>query len=556
MRLILIITAFALLAVVSSGQAEDSDLPACSTAELAVMYDRVGDIYALFDRVGDIGTMDDILAYSYAHLEWRQGMWSSSPLCAQTFEIALLANQLIGDYVPLILLNSLPDDAGENPYKAGQRSGLARLEALIADLPLPSTPADAPPARTLRACSAEEIQLVLFSLSPEYGRLTNMANEIEVTVDYLAFVDALLEWRQNSLTQYPPCAESIEIAWLTSQTAGDISALFSFHFMGLSIEEMPYDQSERQGTGRLSELDAQLRDSRWSAPESDEPPVSGAADTWSPEMQEMLDLMALQAVTPSGSNWRACSANELATILDLIPDFHALTDQLITIETKDALLEYSAAMIDWRERLVFDLTHCGEVLEVAWIMSEYLGDLSLSYALLFADVAFGESPLYREVMSNRVGVPMWADILADQLAQRELGREAILGGDNLPDCTATEMDTINMILADHYALYEAAGVVETLADYVAFGEAQLAWRERNWARLPLCGDSFEYFLRMSWTNNDTTVAGILHYYADVAYDANPFVPAVSSFKERADALLNELRRQSAAQDDEVAKSSQ
>lgn len=88
---------------------------------------------------------------------------------------------------------------------------------------------------------------------------------------------------------------------------------------------------------------------------------------------------------------------------------------------------------------------------------------------------------------------------------------------------------------------------ETLEGYIAFTEAQLAWREVQWARLPLCGDSFEYLLRMNWTNNDSTVAGVLHFFADVAYEDNPFWPATSSFKERADILLNRLRGVDASQ---------
>ncbi len=541
MRILTIVAAFALMATASSAQAEAGDLPACTAADLAALSHSIDGIYELFDRVGSFRVMDDVLAYGHAHLEWRHGMWSLAPLCAPAFEIAMLANQLIGDYVPLILLNSLPDDYGENPYKAGQRSGLARLDALLAELTPPPPAVDAPPARTLPACSADEIQLLLTSLFPDYRRLTTMANAIELTVDYLEFAEALQAWRATLLTRYPPCAEAIEYAWLASQTIGDVSALFAFHFMGLEIDEMPYDQPERQGTGRLGEIELSLRASLPSAGESGESPLSGAADTFTPELQALVETMLYQAVTPSGSNWRACTANELLAIIDLIPNYDALTTRLTTVETMDALLDYSAAMVEWREGLVFDLPHCGEVLEVAWIMSEHLGDLALIYALFLIDVPVGESLLYQEVMNNLYGVRVWADILTDQLEQRQEGPEPTLGSGNLPDCNASELDAINRMLADHYALYDATGVIETLEGYVAFTEAQLAWREVQWARLPLCGDSFEYLLRMNWTNNDTTVAGVLHFFADVPYEDNPFWPATASFKERADVLLNRLR---------------
>ena len=117
--------------------------------------------------------------------------------------------------------------------------------------------------------------------------------------------------------------------------------------MGLEIDEMPYDEPERQGTGRLGEIELTLRASPQSAGETGESPLSGAAETFSPEMQALVETMGYQAVTPSGSNWRACTANELLTIIDLIPNYDALTTRLTTVETMDALLDYSATMVAW-----------------------------------------------------------------------------------------------------------------------------------------------------------------------------------------------------------------
>ena len=42
-------------------------------------------------------------------------------------------------------------------------------------------------------------------------------------------------------------------------------------------------------------------------------------------------------------------------------------------------------------------------------------------------------------------------------------------------------------------------------------------------------------------NSDSTVAGVLHHHADVAYAENPFWAQLPIFKERADVLLNRLR---------------
>ena len=388
-------------------------------------------------------------------------------------------------------------------------------------LPPPSNSADQRYARTLRECSDAEYEYLSNTLLPAYGELADIANRVETVEDFLNYANAQLAWRQDSLRRFPPCLDALEFAWLASQTAGDIAALFAYYFIGAPEDEIPYSQPERDGTHRLGELANELR-------------AKALPDA-------VMAAIERELGSPSGGNWRACSASELQTVLDIIPEYENLTALAGSVESIDGLLEYSSEMIDWRERLAFDLAHCGEVLEVAWIMSEYLGDLATMHAYASAGITAEESPVFQQFMSNVVAVRTWSNVLTDLIDQRESEPQAQPGSGSLPDCTESELDTINRILADHYALYEATGAAETLEGYLAFTEAQLVWREIQWARLPLCGDSFEYLLRMNWINNDTNVAGVLHFFADVAYEDNPFWPAASSFKERADILLNRLR---------------
>ena len=535
MRAILVVTVFALLTVMPVVQAQEGALPPCAAAEIATMHDSVSGIYNLFQSASDIRTMDDLLAYSQDHLEWRESLWSNWPKCSRGFEISLLANQLIGDYVALILINSLAEDVEENPYLAVRDSGVARLEALWNDVPLPDEVVDARTSGETRACTSSEIQFIRHTLLPEYDRLTETANSVEDIEGFLAYARALLVWRADSLLRYPPCAEAIEFAWWTSQTGGDIAALFAFYAIGLPEDEIPYSEPERLGTGRLREL-------RENLPSSPTTPVDGGSLP-----DEVMRVIERELGNPGGGNWRACSAGELETILNIIPEYENLTALAGSIESIDDLLAYSSEMIRWRERLVSELAHCGEVLEVAWIMSEYIGDLAAMHAYASAGIPADESPVFQQFMSNVGAVRTWSKVLTDLVNHRESEPEAQPGSGSLPDCTSSELDTINRMLADHYALYDAAGVIETLEGYVAFTEAQLAWREVQWARLPLCGDSFEYLLRMNWTNNDSTVGGVLHFFADVPYEDNPYWPAASGFKERADVLLNRLRGVEASQ---------
>ena len=521
MRAILIITAFALILMISVAQSQENELPACSTEEFAAFHDSIDGIRDLIQKVANIRTMDDLLAHSNAHLEWREHMWSSLPLCAEAFEIALLANQLIGDYVPLILLNSRRDARDENPYRAGQQNGLTRLEALMTGLPSPSTVADPFPASTLPACTASEKQLIHDTLLPEYGDLTDIANGIEDTAGYLQYVEAQLAWRQSSLTRYPSCVESIEIAWLTSQTAGDISALFAFDFIGLPEDDNPYSEPERRGTRRVGEFHMLLR-----APLE---PSEDLHDTTIPD--EVIETLLLQATTPSGGNWQRCSADKLRSFAPLLTEYQYLENMAVEVLTLEQLLEYSIAQIQWRESLTSQLPQCGEVLGIAWIISENIGDLALLYALNFLEVAVEDGPIFAQVMGNNAGIQVWSDSLPGLIANYDNMPGSSSETGSLPACADTELNTLDGILSQHLAIFNSYDYIKDVNDLLSFVEALVNWREESWSRMPLCNGIIEMFLRINWFSNDNLVALALKL-SDLPDDDNPYLPQLTIGKDQ------------------------
>ena len=497
MRAFLRITVIVMLSMALLVQAQDSELPSCSTAELSALHDRIDGISDLFETVSNIRTMDDLLAYSYSHLEWREGIWPSSPRCAQAFEIALLANQLIGDYVALIILNSYPGELEANPYSVGQDSGATRLQALMNELPPPANSVDAPPARTQRECTRAEREFVSSSLLPEYGSLTDIANDIDTPEDYLRYVRALLTWRQNSLSSYPPCAEAIEFAWLASQTAADIAAFIALDFMRVPEDANPYSEPGRLGTRRLGELDEELR-------------AVALPD-------EVMQAIARELGTPGGGNWRRCSVDELETIENMLPTYQSLEDMAAGIKTLDDLLNYSHSQIEWRENLLAKLARCGEVLEIAWLISENIGDLAIMYALQFIDVPVDESPVRQQVMSNIPGISIWEQTLPSLMTAYDQSTDY----GELPACTKAELDALASILIEHLGIFKNRGLMRSVDDLLKLVEEQLSWREFGWSQLPLCYGSFEIFLRSYWFASDNAV-GVALALADVPDDANPY----------------------------------
>ena len=219
MRTLLVIALMTALIPLSLAQAQENGLPPCTRAEFDAVYAGLGEMTAFFHRASDIRTTDDLLAYSRSHIEWREGYWANTPFCAESYEIALLANQLIGDYAALVLVNSLQDDGEVNPYRAERKNGTVKLQALMDALPPPVNPADPPPARTLRECTDSEYEFLSYTLLPASSELADTANDVDTVETFLGYVEALLAWRQQSLTRYPPCVEALEFAWLASQTA-------------------------------------------------------------------------------------------------------------------------------------------------------------------------------------------------------------------------------------------------------------------------------------------------------------------------------------------------
>ena len=495
---LLIIFALAALAPLSLAQAEENDLPPCTQAEFDAVYAGLGNMTSFFHRASDIRTTDDLLAYSRSHIEWREGYWANTPFCAESYEIALLANQLIGDFAALVLVNSLQDDEEVNPYRAERKNGTVKLQALMDAMPPPVSPADPLPARTLRECTDSEYEFLSYTLLPEYSELADTANDVDTFEKSLGYVEALLAWRQQSLTRYPPCVEALEFAWLASQTAGDIAALFAYYYMGAPEDEIPYSQPEREGSQRLGELANELRSK--ALPDA------------------VLQAIERELGSPSGGNWRRCSADELETIQNLLPAYQMLEDMAAEIETIDELLAYSQAQIEWREDMLAQLARCGEVLEIAWLLSENSGDLAIMHALKFHDIPGDESPVFQQVMSNIPGIAIWEQTLPSLLDNYEKSTEA----GALPACTAAELDALAAILIEHLGIFKKRDYIKSIDDVLNLIEDQLSWREFGWSQLPLCFGSLEIFLRSCWFASDNAVSVSLAL-SGIPDDANPYI---------------------------------
>lgn len=220
---------------------------------------------------------------------------------------------------------------------------------------------------------------------------------------------------------------------------------------------------------------------------------------------------------PSGGNWRRCTVGELETIQHLLPTCHLLEDMAAGIETTDELIAYSQTQIAWRENLLTKLARCGEVLEIAWLISENIGDLAILRALQILDIPVEESPVFQQVMSNVPGISTWEGLLPSLLASYDERDD--IGA--LPACTAEELGTLKIMLSTHLSVFKDYGDIRSTDDWLNFVLQQIAWREIGFSHLPLCYGSFETFLRAHWFASDNAIHSAL-IFADIPADISPF----------------------------------
>ena len=147
----------------------------------------------------------------------------------------------------------------------------------------------------------------------------------------------------------------------------------------------------------------------------------------------------------------------------------------------DHLLAYSSeTRPDWRENLVFNLAHCSEALEVAWIMIETLGDLVAMHAYGFVGVPHGESPVFQRVMTNLGGIPTWSETLSAAVPQREQDRRnRCWAAARCQTGSHPPWTPCNRLIADFYALHEATGAIHTLEESQAYSQCANGMERRQ-----------------------------------------------------------------------------
>jgi len=497
MRIVLLMSLFALLFGNSLAQGQESRLPACSTAQLAAASDMQKDFDPVLFAGASIESLDDLLNFSAAHIAWRDVMWAQAPLCDEVFNLGLALDQI----AEVIFMNLTLRSAGvadeENPYaELGKNSAveMARLNEIIG-----STSDDGAAASgEKRACSSDERQFVAGDIWSEIVNLLNAAYAVETFVALREFMDLKLEWRADIWPQLPPCEEAYDIATWMYRYSSDLAKIYLLDLFGVPRADNPYGEAYLDGLIQYSEY------AQW--------------------------------VDMTGSDFRSlpsCSGTTVSDDLyDALERHHDWTET--PHDKADDLPALAAAHIEWRDSLRTawaTLPGCRQAFEIALLTLQITGDAATIPALATSGINFAElGKAYQERVvgaGDRIG-----ELKRDLQTKREAddAKPAVA----LAPCSDEQLDILFDDLQGFIALREQALESHGPEDLIAYIQALFGWRDLLWTALPGCSDALDIAALMIQTAGDYGSLLALEL-AGVPVDANPYMAqtdlGINQFKE-------------------------
>ena len=239
-----------------SGPVSHSWLRYCSDAdELAIALAAIK--YEELLKSPRADTVDELVEYSVAYLEWREAGFRAYPLCLHAHNIRLQFTQIIGDVIARRALDIDGRLYGGNPWRQlpNDSERFDRLTEALFD----SRRAVGPPPdeRVLPACTDEEIETAA-QLANGIASLAGAAETLDHEAGLPAFHQGILDWRGDLMARLPQCAGAVKLGWLMNDISIDLAVLHSLIYTGVDADVLPHPTVIADGLARMSELALEL----------------------------------------------------------------------------------------------------------------------------------------------------------------------------------------------------------------------------------------------------------------------------------------------------------
>lgn len=272
---------------------------------------------------------------------------------------------------------------------------------------------------------------------------------------------AQMERREAYTSELPMCVDAIAIQRLLIQLSGDALARAALELADLPSDDNPYLQRLPSDQARFERL-----------------------------LSTMIGVDR-SGVTPSDQrDLRACEPRDRALLEDAAAELLDLSNSTGDETDPSASLAAIDRLLRWREENISGLPACAESIDLIQALSAAATDSAASQAFTYGGVSQERNPFPPLLEASLAMVTSWQAQLA---ASGSSQAARIFSGNQLPACAPGQLAvTPESIGAEYAALIEQAASVDSSADLVEFGEAQIAFRESRIAQLPMCAEAFAW----------------------------------------------------------------
>ena len=272
---------------------------------------------------------------------------------------------------------------------------------------------------------------------------------------------AQMESREAYTSELPTCADAIAIQRLLIQLGGDALARAALELADLPADDNPYLQRLPSDQARIERL-----------------------------LSTMIGIDRAGALPSDQRELRACQSEDRVLLREAAAELLDASDSPTDATDPDATLAAIDRLLRWREEHIPGLPACAESIELTQALSAAATDSAAYQAFTYGGVSQERNPFPPLIEAS---VATISGLLEQLEAARSSQAARIFSGNQLPACAPHEFSGARESLwADYLALIERAAAVDSSADLVDFGEAQIAFRETRLAQLPFCEEGFAW----------------------------------------------------------------
>ena len=359
-------------------RAEQSDgtLPACTIQQLQGMRAAKTDEYTtILNAAFAVDTIDDLLRYDADQLAFREKIWKDLPPCAEAFAVAPLMFHISGDFLTAHALAFAGVPFDSNPFYWQLERDIRRLPSWLFEV-METTPDLTRQLfeSNLPSCSPAQLAQIA-AIEPPFDAdkghvLDLMDTESLGTAREYALTE--IRWRQQRMPLFPPCTESIELAFAMSNLGNDLVAGTALHLAGARPWANPYRGQTLIGAGEVKAL------------RSDLPAISELASVDQPVVElPGCTLMQVDSVAQS--------------MLNSFQDVLEVMSPVESVESPDDYINFADSHFSWRESILERLPPCAEAIEIALFLSQITGIFAPMNILEYAGLSPDENPYIEEI---------------------------------------------------------------------------------------------------------------------------------------------------------------